>query len=251
MLTRRQFALALAGSCIAGCTKKQEPPPSPSQEATTKPTWPRTTTHAGVEMLELYPSDADEKAPLIVAIHGRGDRPQHWVEGWRSFPARAEIVMPRAFTPWGDGYSWFKLDESMSDEAISAEVGAAEAKLWPGLLELAAGRKMVVTGFSQGGILSFVLAARHADVVTHAFPISGACPKGLLPKENAAPITAFHGTVDNVIPIQWDRAGVEALKSSGHQVELREYEGIAHSISPQMRQDWRAELVKAISTAPP
>ena len=62
-----------------------------------------------------------------------------------------------------------------------------------------------------------------------------------------APITAFHGTSDNVIPIAWDRAGIQAMKASGLNVELREYEGIAHAISPQMRSEWRSELMKSVA----
>lgn len=241
-LSRRQILLALAA--LPACKTGAEQQPAPTA---TKPVWPRTTTHAGVEMIELFPNDADEKSPLVVVIHGMGDRPQHWVEGWKHFPARAHVVLPRAFTPYGDGYSWFPYAPGRTEDELGVVLGEAETKLWPAILDIAAGRKVIATGFSQGGMLSFTIAARHADVVTHAFPISGACPAALRPKNNtAAPLVAFHGTADNMVGIQRARDAVAGFKATGNQAELKEYPGIGHTISPEMRADWYAALEQAI-----
>lgn len=81
-------------------------------------------------------------------IHGLGDRPDHWVDGLKTFPAKAQLVLPRAFTPHGQGFSWFRFEDGMTDEQFGAVVGESEAKLWPALAEIAAGRRMIVTGFS-------------------------------------------------------------------------------------------------------
>jgi phospholipase/carboxylesterase len=237
-LTRRTFlerlsALALTAG-IPACTR---PRPTP------KPTWPRTTVHEGLEVIELFPNDADEESPLIVAIHGMGDRPDRWVDDWRAFPAKAHIVLPRAFESYGEGFSWFQFKDGMTDEQFGGAVGAAEARLWKGIATLAGKRRVIVTGFSQGGILSFAIASRHPDVVTAAFPVSGSCPGPLLPKNKgrAAPIVAFHGTMDRVLEIRWGREAVNAFKEQGNHAEIHEYEGVGHAITAQMHADlWDA-----------
>lgn len=240
MLTRRHLLLGLGASA---CTRSSE------QTRSTKPTWPRTTTQEGVEVIELFPNDADESSPLIVAIHGMGDRPDRWVDDWRTFPARVQIALPRAFNPYGNGFSWFKEGASgMSDEELGAEVGNAESRLWTGIMKLAGQRKVIVTGFSQGGMLSYTIAARHPDRVIRAFPVSGLCPVPLLPqnKARAAPITAFHGTADRVLNVKWGRAAINAFKEQGNEAELREYPDVGHSITRQMHQDLWDAIARAL-----
>lgn len=244
MLSRREL-LALG---LAACSRSKDTPP---KEAPIE--WPRTTVHEGVSFIELFPQGASESSPIVVAVHGRGDRPDRWVETWRTFPGRARIALPRAPNPLGDGFSWFDFRDGMTDEQFGAEVGAAEEKLWRGIAKLAAGKqRLIVTGFSQGGILSFAMASRHPDVIAHAFPIAGSCPGPLLPKDKAraAPVLAFHGTEDDVLQIRWAREAVKAFTEQGNRAELREYQGIKHALPNQMRADvWNA-IVSALASSP-
>lgn len=213
--------------------------------------WPRRTKYEGVDFIELFPGDADESAPLVVAIHGMGDKPDNWIESWRAFPAKAQIVMPRASTKYGEGFSWFEFRDGMTDEEFGAEVGGAEEKLWKAIAKLAGDRRMIVTGFSQGGILSFAIAARHPGPVVYAFPVSGSCPGPLLPKNkaHAAPIVAFHGTSDNVLAFKWGQAAVNAFKEQGNEATLKVYPGVGHTLTTQMSADLWAEMQKALPLA--
>lgn len=200
-------------------------------------------------MTELFLEGADESSPLLVAIHGMGDDPARWVEPWRAFPGRVHLALPRAFHRHGGGFSWFQFEPGMTDAQFGQAVGAAEARLWRGIAKLARARRVLVTGFSQGGILSFAMAARRASELIGAFPVAGSCPGPLLPDEGApsAPVRAFHGTADQVLEIKWARETVRAFKARGSDAELREYEGLGHSISPELR----AELWRAIGDALP
>src|SRR5262249_13856634 len=149
----------------------------------------------------------------------------------------------RAFLPYGSGYSWFPLTAGMTDAELGAVVGDSEARLWKGIAKLAGQRKVFVTGFSQGGILSFAIAARHPDAVVRAFPVAGSCPGPLLPqnKARAAPISAFHGTNDRLLEIKWGREAVNAFKEQGNEAELKEYEGVDHRMTPEIKKDlWDA-----------
>ncbi|AKU97337.1 Serine esterase [Labilithrix luteola] len=228
MLSRRD--VFLRGALVAfsfgfvACSRQQ---PEPQKTQATPPSWPRRSTHEGVDFIELFPSNADESSPILVAIHGRGDRPENWIDTWREFPAPVRVVLPRAFDPFGDGYTWFPLRSTMSDEDFGKAVGDAEARLWNAVSKLTGGKRVLVTGFSQGGILSYAFAARHPTDVIHAFPVAGALPKPLLPTNGAhsAPITAFHGTADKMIPFAWGRESIDALVAGGSPAELHEYPG--------------------------
>ena len=245
MLSRRHVLQGLSalglGLATPGCKRSAPSPQAPL-------VWPRTRTVEGIEMIELFPHDATETAPLIVAIHGRGDRPDRWVDDWKQFPAKAQIVLPRAFDKTGDGYSWFEFVDGMTDAQFGAAVGAAESRLWNGVLKVAGTRRVIVTGFSQGGILSFAMASRHPDVVSHAFPCSGSCPGPLLPqnKARAAPILAFHGTEDDVLQIRWAREAVHAFVEQGDEAVLKEYPGLGHHMNAAMHEDLWNAIVKAL-----
>ncbi len=252
MLTRRHILFGLRAALVpASWATLSLPLSACSRTRSSSPPWPRTSNHEGVEMIELFPQDADESSPFIVAIHGRGDRPDRWVDDWRKFPARVHIALPRAFDPHGDGYSWFQFKDGMTDEQFGTAVGTSEARLWRGIAKLAGKRRVIVTGFSQGGILSFAIAARHPDIVSRAFPVAGSCPGPLLPqnKARAAPISAFHGTNDQVLAITWGREAVNAFREQGNEAEMKEYEGIGHAMTPQIHKDLWTAIGKALPPA--
>jgi phospholipase/carboxylesterase len=239
MLSRREaLGAGLAGfaSIALGCAREKAP------------TWPRRAKYEGVDFIELFPNGADETAPLVVAIHGMGDKPDNWIETWSTFPGKAQIALPRAFTKYGDGFSWFELRDNMPDAELGTEVGAAEDKLWKGIAKLAGARKVIITGFSQGGILSFASAARHPDRIAYAFPVSGSCPGPLLPKDkaHAAPLLAFHGTADNVLAFKWGKGAVDAFKEQGNEATLREYPGVGHTMTAGMQKDLWAEIQRTL-----
>jgi len=205
--------------------------------------------HAGVDFKVLVPKkDADDKYPLFVAIHGLGGAPEHWVEPWGTFPGKVQIALPRGFDKHEEGHSWFPWTTNMKDEKLATHVVAAEERLWKGIAALAAGRKIVVAGYEQGALLSYVIAVRHADAVLASFPVAGACPEGLFPKDKtkAAPIIAFHATADDVVSLTSDRASVDAFKAQGNRAELREYPGVKHSPSDKLHADLNDEILTAL-----
>ena len=244
MLPRR--AVLLAGLLFSlGCDSSRATKPA-------APAGPRRETVEGIDVIELFPNGADDASPLVVAIHGRGDDPDNWIDTWSKFPARAEIVLPRGFDRFGSGWSWFDFRDGMTDEQFGAEVGAAEERLWRTVAKLAHGRRLVITGFSQGGFFAFAMAARHPDEVAAAFPVSGSCPGPLLPKNKsrAAPIVAFHGTTDQVIEIKWARGAVNAFVEQGDKAVLHEYPNVGHTITSEMRRDLWNEIAKAVDQRP-
>jgi phospholipase/carboxylesterase len=219
----------------------------PACKRSASPSWPRHRTYEGVEIVELFPHDADESSPLVVAIHGRGGEPESFGSIFEGFGGRAQIALPRGFDRHGNGWSWFEFRDEMTDDDFGAELGRSEARLWRGIAALAKGRRPIVTGFSQGGFLSFAMASRHPDEILRALPAGASCPGPLLPKNHArtAPVVAFHGTADDVVQIKWGRAAVNAFKDQGADAVLREYP-VGHSLAGAMRADLLAEIEKAL-----
>src|SRR5262249_6452486 len=124
-------------------------------------------------------------------------------------------------------------------------VGAAEERLWPAIVERAHGRKLIVVGFSQGAVMAYALAARHAGAIALAIPIAGRAPYARLhgSLKGAAPVFALHGTDDDRISVAEGRATVAAFVADGAQAELMELPGVGHTITAEMR----AEVLRRIS----
>ena len=196
-------------------------------------------------------ADAEAALPLILAVHGRGDRPEHFaglVEGWQ-IPAR--VVLPQApiATP-GGGWSWFAARLSDPPGRLAAELAEVADALAALTRRLAAERptvgRPVITGFSQGGMLSYTLAVRHPDLFAGAVPIGGFLPPELLPEGAApvAPVRALHGGADPRIDPGLARSSVAALRAAGADASLIEYPGVPHAISREMR----AEQERAVQS---
>jgi len=211
---------------------------------------PSQQTLAGVHFVLLFEQDANDASPLLVGLHGRGDTAEGFAHAWRNFPAKLEIALALAPLPYGDGRAWFDWPPGMTDDALADAVGAAEAKLWPAIVELAHGRKVLISGFSQGAVLAYVMAVRHPDTVAYAFPIAGRMPDKLLPRGNVrtAPVYALHGTADATIGIAASREAIAAFTAVGATAELHEFAGVGHTIAPAMRDDLVTHVRAVIGT---
>ena len=126
MAGRRGFVLGAFAGLISACGK---------------PRTVRSAAHAGVDFVEIVPRTPDASLPLVIAVHGRGGAPEHWVDGWMKFPGRAHFALPRGFDRHEEGFAWFPWSKDLKSDKLAADVAAAEARLWKGIAELAAGRR--------------------------------------------------------------------------------------------------------------
>ncbi|KIG15834.1 Phospholipase/carboxylesterase family protein [Enhygromyxa salina] len=214
---------------------------------------------AGVHFLEFVTAGADPAAelPMIIAIHGLGDSPEGFRGLLQGFDQPARVIVPRGLDAHGPGWSWFPIRVSnVSSEdlqELAAGIERAANTLAPMIEQLAATRpttgKPIVTGFSQGGMLSFTLAIQHPQLLSAALPIGGWLPEPLWPAKAAAdtamiPIIAFHGDADDRVPYPATVTAVDHLKQSGFVVELHSYAGVGHTIPRPMH----ADLMNALRT---
>lgn len=209
--------------------------------------------HAGdldlIEVLTAGAKDTDT-LPMILAVHGMGDRPENWVYSFATFPIPARVFLPRAPTPYGNGFSWFQYP-TKSREDFAAGVATAGAKVADAIKELTKNYptrgKPIITGFSQGGFVSYDLAVHHPDVIDAAFPMSGGLPALLRPTTEAegkacAPILSMHGDADPIVPIQLDRDTVSAIDKLGGHAKLEEFPGVVHTVTIAERSEMQQRI---------
>jgi len=99
-------------------------------------------------------------------------------------------------------------------------------------------RRVVLAGFSQGGVIALHLGLRHAAGVAGIMALSTYLhdPEHLTDEVSFAsidvPIFMAHGLMDPMIPITRAVASRETLSGLGYRVEWREY-GMGHQVCPQ------------------
>ncbi|WP_437581621.1 alpha/beta hydrolase [Sorangium sp. So ce887] len=251
------FALALASlAALSACERRAAPPAggAPAGPGTEAPpaapvaSAPAAAAAARVEYLEEVTGGADrsEALPLVVAIHGLGDRPESFAGVLAGADVKARLIVPRGLTPYGDGYSWFPLQQALASEDVGQGILRAAAALAATIERIAAERptrgKAIVTGFSQGGALTFALALHHPRVIGAAFPVSGWVPPAVLPGGSAAEpatpaLVALHGEADRRVPFGPTRDAIAALGGRGVKASLKSYPGVGHTVSGEMRRD--------------
>ncbi len=208
-----------------------------------------------VEVL-LGDAKADDELPMIVAIHGLGDDPRNFSHLFDTFTERARLVLPRGLEQTeGGGWSWFPFRARDPDVARTAKaIAGAADELAATIAVLVRERKTIgkpiVTGFSQGGMLSFAIAVRHPELVALALPVGGWLPPPLVPTtpapKGAPPVRAFHGTDDAAVKYEPTKIGVDALKQLGWDAELVTYPGVGHVITPEIQRDLGDALVDGL-----
>lgn len=182
---------------------------------------------------------ADARLPMVVALHGLGDRPERFAGLFDGFPLAARVIVPRAPTPYGGGSSWFRIerppgaamvgDMRASTDAIAALITRLTAR------HPTVGRP-VVAGFSQGGMLSYALAVHHPKLIAGAVPIAGLLPEALWPKAGPiAPVRALHGVADARVPYAAAEALVLRFVDLGADARLQPFVEVGHQVPPAVR----------------
>lgn len=202
----------------------------------------------------------DAQLPMLIAIHGLGDTPENFQHVISDLPVTVRVIIPRGLDPVDDGFSWFPLRARSQDVAgLSKGISSAADRLARLIAELQRSRpttgRPVVTGFSQGGMLSFALAVYHPEVIAMAVPVSGWLPPPLwpsaLPERRPLPkIVALHGEADAAVKFIPTREAVEHLEKLGWPAILKPYPEVGHAIPPKMRRELYLQLQHALEATP-
>ncbi|MGE3536559.1 MAG: alpha/beta hydrolase [Candidatus Tectimicrobiota bacterium] len=211
----------------------------------------------------IYEPGGEGPHPTILALHGRGANAMDLL-GLAPYlcGGRFLVLCPQAplHVPLGPsgalGYAWFPSTGGGPPdmEAIRASHDALTTFLDTALARYpVAPHKLIVLGFSQGGVMAYNLALHQPERFAALVALSTWLPQPIIeeaPDLGAAqrlPIMVQHGTRDEMIQVDRARQSVEALRPARLAVTYREYE-MGHEINGRSLSDlstWLQEHVLA------
>jgi phospholipase/carboxylesterase len=252
----------------AASAPRSQAPPAPAPQPAPAPAAPAPAPASDLAYLEFIhvppgtPASAvpgpGDSLPMLVLIHGLGDRPEDFKHLIDDLPATARVIVPRGLDPVdSDGWSWFPIRARSNDiPGLSQGIAAAADRLAGLLTELQRTRpttRRVVTGFSQGGMLSFALAVYHPRLLDLAVPVGGWLPPPLWPSTvppSPPKIVALHGEVDVAVKFEPTRDAVAHLEKLGWPVVLKPYPEVGHAIPPVVRRELYLQLQRGLERSP-
>lgn len=169
-----------------------------------------------------YGQDPDRRWPLILFLHGAGERgddltrvavhgPIKVVEAGTDLP----FIIAAPQCPENHWWSDYLDDLLGLIDTVSAEYAVDPARVY-------------LTGLSMGGYGTWHLAAEHPERFAAIAPICGGGLWAYGFPERAAdlrglPVWAFHGLVDDVVPVQETAKLVATLQAAGGDVKMTIY----------------------------
>jgi predicted peptidase len=169
---------------------------------------------------EDYGKDPAKKWPLMIFLHGSGERgndvnmvkahgPPKIVETQKDFPFI--LVSPQC--PAGTGWHVPELNQLLDHIMAGYSVDAD---------------RVYATGLSMGGFATWDWATQSPDRFAAIAPMSGGGNATNAHRIAKLPIWVFHGEADPVVPIAKSQEMVDALKKLGADVQFTHYPGVGH-----------------------
>jgi phospholipase/carboxylesterase len=214
-----------------------------------------------VELIHtIYEPDGDGPHPTILTLHGRGANALDLL-GLAPYLCKGKFLMicPQGplETPIGPdafGYAWYPMTMGGPPDigAILSSRQMLQQFLDSCLQRYPVdAKKLVILGFSQGGVMAYSLALSSPERFAGMAVLSSWLPKELIPKLSvkegvqSLPTMMQHGTRDQLIELQRARDSVEQLRTLRVPLTYREYD-MGHEITPRGLTDLSAWLEEKV-----
>lgn len=200
-----------------------------------------------LEYLIRKPKKNIKNPPLLLMLHGYGSNEQDLFSFADELPDELLIISAKAPLSLGFGsYAWYTIHFDSKDASKFSDIPEAKSslsKIHQFLDELintydVDTNKIFLFGFSQGTILSTAFALNYPDKVNHVIALSGYVNEQLLnpgfDKKDFSDLDFFvsHGSVDQVIPVDWARKTPLFLDRLNIKYSYQEY-AVGHGVAPQ------------------
>jgi phospholipase/carboxylesterase len=181
----------------------------------------------------------DAELPLVFVLHGRGADASDLVDIAPLIDNNYRFIFPNAPEPFEPapgfsfGYTWFdgwpaeRNSFVRSRELLLRFIDEAVERFPtpPG--------KIVLCGFSQGGMMSLDVGFRTKQQIAGIVVMSGALyEEDLPPFSPDIPVLMVHGTDDDMIPVLAARRARRVLEQHGVQPEYHEF-AMGHYVTPE------------------
>jgi phospholipase/carboxylesterase len=198
------------------------------------------------------PKIPTDNPPLLILLHGYGSNEDDLFSFAPELPEEFLIISARAPLTLGvDSYAWYTIhfDNTKGKFSDTDEAIDARDKIATFIDEVIANYqvnadKVFLLGFSQGTILSYSIAMNYPEKVQHIIALSGYINQDLfsknLEKNNYRNLDFFisHGSVDQVIPVEWAQNAPEFLNKLNIKNSYQEYM-VGHGVAPQNFYDFK------------
>ena len=193
-------------------------------------------------VLKPLEAKAGEKYPLVLFLHGAGERGNdpaktliHFPELMakpkyrRKYPCFLIVPQCRDEKQWVD-VPWTDKESTPIAEKPTEMLDMASKILDRSLEEFPVDKDRVyLTGLSMGGYGSWELAMRRPKLFAALAPICGGADESQAKKLKDIPIWTAHGDADTVVPVERSRRMVLAVKEAGGTINYVEYPKVGHN----------------------
>jgi predicted peptidase len=166
--------------------------------------------------------DAAKNWPLLIYLHGSGHRglnlakvkdcgpPRLIVEG-----SRYPMIVVSPLCP--DGHPWDPVKVISFLDAVCERFHVDATRVY-------------LTGVSMGGAGTWSTALYAAERFAAIAPLCGSSEPGEATRLSDLPVWAFHGALDEIIPLSESQEMVDAIKAAGGTPKLTVYPSLGHGI---------------------
>jgi phospholipase/carboxylesterase len=154
---------------------------------------------------------------------------------------------------WYDLYS-MDLERNIDRQGIDQSSAAIEAIIAEQLEQGMASERIVLAGFSQGGVMALHIGLRYPQRLAGILALSCYLASGASlakegqPANQATPVFISHGEKDNLLPVALGEMAVQQLKDAGYPVSWAAYP-MAHELCYQQIVDISHWLQARLLTA--
>lgn len=203
------------------------------------------------------PKKVVDKNPLLLLLHGYGSNEADLFSFASELPDEYYVISARApYDLQYGSYAWYAINFDADQNKFSDHDQAILSRdlVVKFIEELKSNfpidsADITLIGFSQGSILSYSIALSYPNTVQRVGALSGYLNLDITVDNyqnndfSGLKIFSSHGTVDQVIPVDWARKTDPILKNLGINSNYKEYP-IGHGVSPKNffdLKDWLQE----------
>jgi phospholipase/carboxylesterase len=203
------------------------------------------------------PKKVVDKNPLLLLLHGYGSNEEDLFSFANELPDEYYVISARApYDLQFGSYAWYAINFDADQNKFSDHSQAILSRdlVVKFIEELKSNfpidsANITLIGFSQGSILSYSIALSYPNIVQRVVALSGYLNLDITVDNyqnndfSSLKIFSSHGTVDQVIPVEWARKTDPILKNLAINSTYKEYP-IGHGVSPKNffdLKDWLQE----------